>query len=492
MRIFSDKYRLLGWLSVVLVLGFLTTSIAGYIVSRDSIRQGISEQALPLTGDNIYSEIQKDLLRPVFVSSLMAHDTFVRDWIISGESDTTQIVRYLKEIKEKYGAVTSFLVSARTHQYYFADGILKTVQESEPRDAWFFRVQNLKAPYETNVDPDLANRDTMTIFINYRVLDYKDNFIGVAGVGLTLDTMAHILDSYQQRFHRGVYFVDAKGGIVLSGKSMQKVRGSLRETPGMRDIADRIINGKTTPTLLEYSLDKATMLVSSRFVPELGWYLLVEQNVTDDVKPVQQVFALNLAISAFVTLLVLVITLIAVNHYQRRLERVAATDSLTALLNRQAFEILLRQAMLDAERSSRPLSLVLFDIDFFKEVNDRHGHLSGDHVLSAIAQLGREAVRENDIVARWGGEEFVILLRNCALENAFRLADKLRAAIAAHDFALPPPSAAITASFGVAEYLSKESEAGLFARADKALYDAKAAGRNCVEVAAEALEADVA
>lgn len=482
MKIFSEKYRLLGWLSVVLVLGFLTTSVAGYLVSRDAIRHGVAEQALPLTSDNIYSEIQKDLLRPVFISSLMAQDTFVRDWIMSGEVDTTQIVRYLKEIKQKYGTVTSFLVSARTHQYYYADGILKSVQENEPRDKWFFRVQDMKVPYETNVDPDMANRDAITTFINYRVLDYDGNFIGVAGVGLTLDTITHILDSYQTRFHRDVFFVDAQGAIVLAGKSMKPAHRSIRELPGMRDIATQILNHNAAPAQFEYHLDKAVVLVNSRFIPELGWYLVVEQNVADDVKPVQQVFALNLAISAAVTLLVLAITLFAVNHYQRRLEYMAITDSLTRLMNRQAFEILLRQSLLDVERTGRPLSAILFDIDLFKDVNDRHGHLAGDHALFIIAQLGRNVVRENDIIARWGGEEFVILLRDCPLESAYRLAEKLRHAIASHNFELSNPATAITASFGVAEYVLEESETSFFARVDKALYDAKAAGRNCVEV----------
>ena len=482
MRLFSEKYRLLGWLSVVLALGFLTTSIAGYIVPRDAIRQGIAEQALPLTGDHIYSEIQKDLLRPVFISSLMAHDTFVRDWILNGESDTTQIVRYLKELKQKYSTLTSFLVSARTHQYYYADGVLKSVQESEPRDQWFFRVQDMKAPYETNVDPDPANRNTMTIFINHRILDDNGDFIGVAGVGLTLDTMTHLLDSYQTRFHRNIYFVDAQGAIVLAGQSMKQARGSIRALPGMRDIAANIINHSLTPTQLEYRLDKGVVLVNSRFIPELGWYLVVEQNVSDDVKPLQQVFALNLAISAGVTLLVLAMTLLAANRSQRRLQRMAATDALTGLANRQAFEILLQQSLLDVTRTGYPLSTILFDIDLFKEINDRHGHLAGDRVLSAIAQLGRDAVRENDIVARWSGEEFVILLRNCPLENAYRMAEKLRDAIAGHDFKLAHPPMTITASFGVAEHALEESAASLFARADKALYEAKAAGRNCVEV----------
>ena len=171
MRIESEKYRLLAWLSFILVAGFLTTSIGAYVVSSHAIRDGITHDALPLTGDNIYSEIQKDLLRPVFISSLMAHDTFLRDWILGGERDVGQIKRYLKEVKEKYGAMSSFLVSERSRKYYYADGVLKTVRPESVADKWYFRVRAMKAPYEINVDYDMANRNTMTVFINYRVFD---------------------------------------------------------------------------------------------------------------------------------------------------------------------------------------------------------------------------------------------------------------------------------------------------------------------------------
>ena len=278
----SEKYRLLGWVCGLLIVGFLTTITGSYIVSRDTIRQNVVEQSLPLTSDNIYSEIQKDLLRPAFISSLMASDTFVRDWILEGETEQSQIVRYLKEVKQKYGMITAFLVSDRTHHYYYADGMLKTVDPNEHRDVWYFRVREMKNEYEINVDIDMANRDAMTIFLNHRVLDYRGNFIGAAGVGLTLDTMADFLDSYQTRFHRTVYFTDRQGQIMLSGKAMREVRGRIDTLPGISTIARDILNHDIKPTSLEYMRNGETVLLSSRFIPELDWYLLVEQTITED------------------------------------------------------------------------------------------------------------------------------------------------------------------------------------------------------------------
>lgn len=89
-----------------------------YHVSKAAIRESIVASELPLTSDNIYSEIQKDLIRPIFVSSMMASDTFLRDWALAGERDAGQIVKYLREVKVRYGAFTSFFVSERTRTYY--------------------------------------------------------------------------------------------------------------------------------------------------------------------------------------------------------------------------------------------------------------------------------------------------------------------------------------------------------------------------------------
>ena len=487
MRLLSNKYRLLLLLTLILAAGFVATSLAGYLASRNAIEHGIADQTLPLTGDNIYSEIQKDILRPVFISSLMAHDTFVRDWILAGESDSTQIVRYLAEVKKKYGAITSFLISDKTSKYYYAEGTLKSVSPKAERDIWYYRVRDMKGTdYETNVDIDMANRDSMTIFINHRVYDYDGRFIGATGVGLTLATMSHIIDRYQARFHRNIYFVDAKGAVVLAGQTMRdgnKGQSNVRNLPGVRDIAGQILNQQTEPTHLSYHLGQAHILVNSRHIPELGWYLVVEQNVSDDVKSVQGVFILNLAISFGVTLLVLLLTLLTVNRYQQRIERIASTDALTGLLNRKSLELLFQRAMLLARRTQQPMSAILFDIDFFKRVNDTHGHLCGDRVIVGVAEVARATVRGSDAITRWGGEEYLVLLDNCSLAQAAAVAEELRAAIASHDFGLPAPQLPVTISLGVAEYRQDESESAFFSRADSALYQAKHRGRNRVETA---------
>lgn len=479
------QYNLLIWISLILILGFVAVLATSYLVSKDVLRRGLSENMLPITGDNIYSEIQKDILRPVFVSSQMANDTFVRDWVIDGEQDSAQISRYLKEVKLKNNAISSFFVSDLTKNYYYPEGLLKSISETEVRDQWFFRVKNLKTAYETNVDIDMANQDSMTIFTNYRVLDYQGKFIGAVGIGLTLNTMKHLIDTYQSRFQRKIYFVDKKGNLVLSGNTFKQKKINISSMAGLDQIAKQILaNTKNESLHLEYTLNDESIYLNSRFIPELGWHLLVEQNLESELKPLQQLLLVNAAIGFGITIAVLLIVLFTVRRYQMRIEKSAATDPLTKLLNRQAFDFVFQQAILDSERSRQTLCVAIMDIDHFKKINDKHGHLVGDHVLKEIAAISRRSLRESDVICRWGGEEFLLLLKNCSLEKATAIAETLRSTIAANDFSrttdLTKGRLSLTVSMGVAECKPQESEDSVFERADVALYQAKENGRNSV------------
>lgn len=482
----TERYRLLVRLALMLIVGFLTVSLGAFWVSRDSLRNSLIDEALPLTSDNIYSEIQKDILRPVFISSLMANDTFLRDWILAGERDAGQLARYLREIKEKYGTLTSFFVSERSANYYHVGGVLKQVRPDEPRDAWFYRVREMSAPYELNVDPDMANQDVRTIFINYRVLDYDGRFIGATGVGLPLALVAEQIEAYEKRFHRRIYFLDHDGRVVLAAAAFRREGASIHETPGIRDIAERILQRDATPATLEYELDGAAVLVNARHIPELDWHLVVEQSDSEAIGPARRALVLNLGIAALVTLLVLTTVLLAVNRYQRRLEAAAATDSLTGALNRQAFDVVFNLALRETQRNDQPLSAILVDIDLFKQINDTHGHLAGDAVLRAVADVVRGQLRDTDVMARWGGEEFLVLLKDCPLGGAVAVAEKLRHAIAEHDFTPADGTGRpqrLTVSLGVATRSVGDTAETLFSRADRALYLAKRNGRNRVESA---------
>ena len=170
---------------------------------------------------------------------------------------------------------------------------------------------------------------------------------------------------------------------------------------------------------------------------------------------------------------------------QEELERLANIDSLTGLLNRGAILRKLSEQMKHAKRYRDELSLSLLDIDHFKKVNDQYGHLTGDDVLEQVAILMWQNIRDADIIGRYGGEEFIIILPRTDLSSALNVAERVRKMIEASKMKDPEGNMfGITVSQGISIYKLGEDEHSLISRADNALYKAKGNGRNRVETSA--------
>ncbi len=171
-------------------------------------------------------------------------------------------------------------------------------------------------------------------------------------------------------------------------------------------------------------------------------------------------------------------------RYHEEIYQLATHDALTELYNRRHFIEMADKEIARAMRHARPLSLCIVDVDLFKPVNDRYGHISGDEVLRQIAALLRRHARSDDLAARIGGEEFALLLPECDALAAQAFADRLREAVAVAPFAPGGEPQRITISIGVAALATgRDARPALMAAADAALYRAKSEGRNrvCVE-----------
>ncbi len=167
----------------------------------------------------------------------------------------------------------------------------------------------------------------------------------------------------------------------------------------------------------------------------------------------------------------------AIEERSMEFENRANYDALTKIYNRRRFLELLDLEMKKAQQLNLELSLIFFDIDHFKNINDTYGHNTGDDVLKTLASLVSSSIRCSDIFARWGGEEFLILVESTGLENAARSAEKIRKIIMDHEF---PGVNKMTCSFGVTSYMHGEKGEEFIERADSALYRAKESGRNRV------------
>jgi len=162
---------------------------------------------------------------------------------------------------------------------------------------------------------------------------------------------------------------------------------------------------------------------------------------------------------------------------EEELRCLSITDPLTNAYNRRCFMQVLEQEIERTRRTGLPFSVIMVDLDHFKSVNDRFGHAAGDRVLKSLVDMIKQRIRKTDCLARWGGEEFVILLPNTPVDKAAGLAEELRERLSRMDI---PGVGRVTASFGVAGYCPGDTVDTLLKRADDLMYEAKAAGRNCV------------
>lgn len=164
----------------------------------------------------------------------------------------------------------------------------------------------------------------------------------------------------------------------------------------------------------------------------------------------------------------------------QRSEGLARRDELTGLYNRREMWVRLDTQLRLHQRLGQPFCFALLDLDFFKSINDQHGHLVGDEVLRALAQLSHSSLRDIDFIARYGGEEFAVILPQTRLQDAEQSMERLRQQVASHTLQVDAQSLRITVSIGLTQYRAGEPLNVTLARADSALYQAKAAGRNRV------------
>lgn len=211
---------------------------------------------------------------------------------------------------------------------------------------------------------------------------------------------------------------------------------------------------------------------------QVAYYVSYQKDPT--VELISKTFELEVIvalISAFILALMFVLYILSIRKAQRALLLLATTDPLTKLANRNKLNIILEKSIHLSLRYKLSLSIIFFDIDHFKKINDKQGHEAGDAVLIAISELISKQLRDSDTFCRWGGEEFLIVLPETNLQDARMLAEKFKRIVNDYKFL---PNVNVTCSFGVTQLHEDDNEASFLKRADDALYAAKKAGRNKV------------
>ncbi len=471
----TGRIRLILIISGILIIAFVSVSVFNYSTAKNSISKEIQSSSLPLLRENIYSEIQDDFIPAVNISSMMATDSFLKNWTLEGEKNTDAIIQYLYEIHVRYGYFSTFFISARTKNYYHYSGVLKQISPENDHDVWYYRFVESGNTYKLDVDNDEASMNKLTIFINFRVEDYEGNLLGVTGVGIEMKGFSDFLLEQQKKYDRRIYFVDHTGVIQAHSDNTKIGSSSITEEPGIRKIADTLLQTETGPVDITYEREHSgvgrhRVLITSRYIPEMDWFLIVEQDEDAALASVRKNLWRTIFIGLATSAVIILISALTINFFQKRLEHLAVTDELTQTMNRRELERQFQKAAYRYERYNIPISLIIFDIDHFKEINDSRGHNEGDRILLEITGIVQENIRPDDVLARWGGDEFVIMMES-AIEEAVKLAVRLSDALKGRNIQA-------TLSMGIAGYKKGEELEDLVKKADSALYRSKKEGRD--------------
>jgi diguanylate cyclase (GGDEF)-like protein len=355
-------------------------------------------------------------------------------------------------------------------------------------EPWFQKALAGQAGYRFAFDP--ADRGRY-YYASYPVRRDDGSIAGVAFLQKSLDR----LDADLRLFVRPYFFVNPDGIVVLTNRPDMmlralwplpaETRSTLIRQFGMLD--DRAVVEREIKDGSWVLFDGEHDLVRRSSIEHSQWSVILAM-------PGARIYAgrmLGIVATLLMTMMVLIYFFgreygirdriqmnkrVELQELAQNLRLRATTDPLTGLYNRAKFDESLVSETARSERYRTPLALIMYDVDHFKQVNDVHGHQTGDDVLVHLSEIVFECIRATDLLARWGGEEFVILAPGQA---AYQAAEKLRAAIEQATFSVV---GRITCSFGVAEFSEGDSAATLVARADNALYRAKMRGRNRTEL----------
>ena len=420
----------------------------------------------------VFKLVRDELLRPLYIAETFASSVDFTAMMDSRDFDEAALLQRLQDMERDLGLVF-FVASEKTRRQYFSNG--RTLDLIEGEVAWYFEAIERDKDFMA----DLGQIGDVHLYFDVKIYGPDREFLGYVGVGKRVQNFLDTFDQYKAEYGYDFLFVNDDDEIILTSLPDLVVRDAYIPTLGSLDWFEHG-EGQThshDSELIE--VDDGDYLISEFGIEELGWRLLLLAPLEARQNQIVKAFLTNALIAAFSVTLLAGAGLFLVLLYKRSLEKRTELDPLTGLPNRAHVQ----RRFQELQRAGVNLCAVIIDLDHFKQVNDQHGHDTGDRVLRAAADALKQELREEDIVSRWGGEEFVMLIPAGNIELGQSIAERARQNIESLRVDAKRGSVSVTASFGVAFGSAKyEQLEALVAKADEVLYQAKEKGRNQVEL----------
>ena len=407
----ESDYEERNTMVAVICAGILVCCMASsVIISTITIQNVLSEEFQSDTRivcNYVKDGIETKLLEPISVSKAMARDLMQRDAFLKGDKknipqDEEEIRDYLKSIKKGFGYSIVFAVSDFTKAYYTYNGVDKFMDENDKGDDWYWNFKHSGKGYQLSIDDDDTGEEDQIIYINEKVAMDSGTFLGVCGIGVSMNDMMAFLQDYEEQFDIRIELVD-EYGLVQVSTSADRVHAatvSRESLPPKNEGEIFYENGGKVSTMITY-------------MPDLDWYVIVvdrnpvKVNVTQLLMPVVVVFVIGIII------MILMIRFLVSRENQLYLDIKAnreqsITDAMTGVLNRRAYEERM-VAVRDVNRDDDQI-VVVMDVNGLKNVNDNIGHDAGDELITGVAKCMKLAFSHLGKIYRTGGDEFVIFI----------------------------------------------------------------------------------
>lgn len=468
-------------ISNLIIISAILLGFVGMVYKDTKSYQDLAEKHLEstvkLADIDISKHIENSMSKPVMVSKTMANDEFLKSWLVNepqvgaGDTERDQLYSYLRAYQQKYDYDTVFCVSAKTGNYYYQDGFNKTISPKDEHDVWYYNFVSSNNEYDLEVDTNQSSGDTITVFVNFRV-EGKDGLLGIIGVGLQVSFIEDTIREYERDYDLSVYIIN-EGGAKTSFTGDTDIfidRVELAQRTGVDDEIE--LDRSTDANMQWFTSGTERKCLITKYDNTLGWYLILEKQTDSINSAFGQRLVSNLLFMALSLAVCILVTTLVFHNYNQRMVTVENTDELTGLANRRLFAK--QYASFMHRHRQQPKTLFLFDIDHFKQINDSYGHVFGNAILAMVASELRDAIAENGIASRWGGDEFfgVLALPPQQAEELFAtLMQRLNSEEKDSRYR-------VTISVGLAEVSSKLNVEQITKKADKALYCSKQNGRN--------------
>lgn len=476
----KEKQKINLTISLAIITGFIVIIIINTLAYNAIIKEDIRNIS-KLSSTNIYSEINNELIKPIFVSLTMANDSFLKKWLIMEKNDQAEysdLVEYLVGLKDKYEYNSIFLISEASKDYYHYRGFHKTVSQEDEHDQWYFDFVDGMNTYDLDVDLDEADNNKLTVFVNCRIEDDAGQLLGVVGVGLEMNQVQKILAKFEETYDLEAFLVDSKGLVQVSTNHQMIEVYNINKDEIIKGFSDDIFANQTTLETYRYNENRIDGYLITRYIDDLEWTLMVKKDTSVLRKALYAQIQEVLLVVFLVLLVVLFISNNVIKGFQLRMNEMAKTDELTGLLNRRGFNQVLYKALFEGEKEEKEFVVFILDIDDFKKVNDKYGHLFGDKVISIIGNQAKKELNNNGMIARWGGDEFSGII-HCDLDMGHIILTKLQEKIS---YNKQFEGYDISISIGMTMSRFTDTADIIIGRVDEGLYKSKECGKNCITI----------